>query len=91
MKEVAIALVEAIFCNGADGCGVCPSCRKVAGLQHPDLHLLQPDGAFIKIDQIRELQKELSYRPFEAPKKACIIEDADKNEPFRGECLSQDP
>ena len=81
MKEVAIALVEAIFCNGTDGCGACPSCRKIAGLRHPDLHLLQPDGAFIKIDQIRELQKELSYRPFEAPKKACIIEDADKMNP----------
>lgn len=78
MKETALALVEAIFCNGNDGCGECSSCRKVAGLNHPDLHIVQPDGAFIKIDQIRELQKELSYRPFEAPKKACIIEDADK-------------
>jgi len=78
MRETAIALIEAIFCNGTDGCGECPSCRKVAGLRHPDLHHVQPDGAFIKIDQIRELQKELSYRPFEAPKKACIIEDADK-------------
>lgn len=78
MKEAALALVEAIFCNGTDGCGECPSCQKVAGLRHPDLHHVQPDGAFIKIDQIRELQKELSYRPFEAPKKACIIEEADK-------------
>ncbi len=78
MMQTAVALIEAIFCNGTDGCGECPSCRKVAGLRHPDLHHLQPDGAFIKIDQIRELQKELSYRPFEAPKKACIIEDADK-------------
>lgn len=78
MMDTALALVEAIFCNGRDGCGECPSCRKVAGLRHPDLHHVQPDGAFIKIDQIRELQKELSYRPFEAPKKACIIEEADK-------------
>jgi DNA polymerase-3 subunit delta' len=78
MMQTAVALIEAIFCNGTDGCGECPSCRKVAGLRHPDLHHLQPDGAYIKIDQIRELQKELSYRPFEAPKKACVIEDADK-------------
>lgn len=78
MMDTAVALIEAIFCNGTDGCGECPTCRKVAGLRHPDLHHVRPDGAFIKIDQIRELQKELSYRPFEAPKKACIIEDADK-------------
>jgi hypothetical protein len=33
---------------------------------------------FIKIDQIRNLQKELSFRPFEAEKKACIIEAAER-------------
>jgi DNA polymerase-3 subunit delta' len=50
----------------------------VAALQHPDLHMVEPDGAFIKIDQIRNLQKELSFRPFEAEKKACIIEAAER-------------
>jgi DNA polymerase III subunit delta' len=77
-KKTAMAFVEAVFCNGTEGCGHCPACRKVAALQHPDLHLLEPDGAFIKIDQIRNLQKELSFRPFEAVKKACIIEAAER-------------
>lgn len=81
MKDTAIALVAALFCSGTDACGECPSCRKIAALGHPDLHLVQPDGAFIKIDQIRELQKDLSYRPFEAPKKACILENAEKMNP----------
>jgi DNA polymerase-3 subunit delta' len=81
MKETALALVEAVFCNGMDGCGECPSCRKVGGLRHPDLHLVHPDGAFIKIDQIRDLQKELSLRPYEARKKACIIEGAERMNP----------
>jgi DNA polymerase III subunit delta' len=77
-KRTALAFVQAVFCGRDEACGVCPSCRKVASGQHPDLHILEPDGAFIKIDQVRELQKELSYRPFEAPKKACIIDGADK-------------
>jgi DNA polymerase-3 subunit delta' len=81
MMDTALALVEAVFCSGTDGCGECPSCRKIAGGRHPDLHLVQPDGAFIKIDQIRELQKELSFRPYEARKKACIIEDAERMNP----------
>jgi len=81
MRTTALALAEAIFCNGVEGCGNCPSCRKTAGKQHPDLHFLEPDGAFIKIDQIRNLQKELSYRPFEAHKKVCIIEDAERMNP----------
>lgn len=80
-KKTALALVKAIFCKDADGCGKCPACRKVAALQHPDLHIVEPDGAFIKIDQIRDLQKELSFRPFEASKKVCIMEAAERLNP----------
>ena len=77
-RTTALALVEALFCGGTEGCGNCPSCRKLASLQHPDLHLVEPERAVIKIDQIRELQRELALRPYEAPRKACIIADADR-------------
>jgi DNA polymerase-3 subunit delta' len=86
-KKTALAFIEAIFCGGNEGCGHCPSCRKIAGYQHPDLHLVEPDGAYIKIDQIRELQRALAFRPFEAPKKACIIEAADRLNPAAGNAL----
>jgi len=77
-KKTALAFIEAVFCGQSEGCGHCPSCRKLAAGQHPDLHVVEPDGAFIKIDQIRELQRNLSFRPFEAPKKACIIDGVDR-------------
>lgn len=86
-KKTALAFIEAIFCGKEEGCGHCPSCRKIAALQHPDLHLVEPDGAFIKIDQVRDLQRELAYRPFEAPKKACIIDEADRLNPAAGNAL----
>jgi len=86
-KKTALAFVEAVFCGRAEGCGHCPSCRKVAVQQHPDLHLVEPDGAFIKIDQVRALQRELAFRPFEAPKKACIIDGADRLNPAAGNAL----
>jgi DNA polymerase-3 subunit delta' len=86
-KKTALALVAALFCEQGKGCSSCPPCRKIASLQHPDLHLIEPDGAFIKIDQIRELQRELSLRPFEAPRKACIIEAADRLNPASGNAL----
>jgi len=86
-KKTALAFIQAVFCGKDEACGVCPSCRKLAHGQHPDLHLLEPDGAFIKIDQVRELQKELSYRPFEAPKKACIIDGAEKLNQSSGNAL----
>jgi DNA polymerase III subunit delta' len=34
-KMTALAFIEAVFCGASEGCGVCPSCRKVAALQHP--------------------------------------------------------
>jgi len=78
MKETALALVESVFCQENGGCGKCPPCRKIAEGNHPDLHLVQPEGMHIKIDQIRDLRKALSFRPYEAKKKACIIEDAER-------------
>ncbi|RQW76955.1 MAG: DNA polymerase III subunit delta' [Geobacter sp.] len=86
-KKTALAFIEAVFCGKAEGCGHCPSCRKVAAQQHPDLHVVEPDGTFIKIDQVRALQRELAFRPFEAPKKACIIDGADRLNPAAGNAL----
>ncbi|BDV42569.1 DNA polymerase III subunit delta' [Geotalea uraniireducens] len=86
-KSTALAFIEALFCGTDDGCGSCPSCRKMGNRQHPDLHLVEPDGAFIKIDQIRELQREMNLRPVEAPVKACIIDDADRLNPAAANAL----
>lgn len=86
-KKTALAFVEAVFCGKEEGCGTCSSCRKIAAQQHPDLHLIEPDGQFIKIDQIRELQNVLAYRPYEAPKKACIINGAERLNPAAGNAL----
>jgi len=37
-----------------------------------------PDKRDISIDQLREIQRELSLRPYEAPRKACILEPAER-------------
>jgi len=86
-KLMALALVRAVFCETGEGCGSCIACRKVDHHNHPDLHLLEPDGSTLKIEQIRALQKELSYRPLEAPKKVCLIEAADRMNPAAGNAL----
>jgi len=86
-RLMALALVRAVFCQDGNGCGSCCACRKVDHHNHPDLHLLEPDGTSIKIEQIRGLQKELSYRPLEAPKKVCLIDGAEKMNPAAGNSL----
>ena len=86
-RQTALAFIEALYCGRDEGCGHCASCRKLAAGNHPDLHQVQPDGAFIKIDQVRELQRELSLRPFEASRKACIVDGADRLNPAAGNAL----
>ncbi|MFC4600500.1 DNA polymerase III subunit delta' [Cohnella hongkongensis] len=74
--EMAQAFAQAIFCErgGSDGCGECLECRKVLHGNHPDLHVIQPDGSSVKIEQIRSLQRDLSYRSAGAGYKVYIIE-----------------
>lgn len=81
-RKTALALIQAIYCQAVDddACGVCPSCRKVASGNHGDIHYVEPlpDKRDISIDQLREIQRELSLRPYEAPRKACIMEPAER-------------
>ena len=57
-------------------CGVCRSCRKIESGNHPDFISLHPQGPFIRIDQIRELCRVLSMKPYEADYRTVVISDA---------------
>jgi len=76
-RLMALALARAIVCHEQRGCGDCQACRKIDHRNHPDLHVLEPDGNSIKIEQVRSLQKDLNLKPLEAPRKICLIEAAD--------------
>jgi DNA polymerase-3 subunit delta' len=78
-RAMAQAFAQTLFCEkrGEDACGECLECRKVLHGNHPDLHTVVPDGASVKIEQIRELQRELSYRSPGAGRKVYIIEGSE--------------
>jgi DNA polymerase-3 subunit delta' len=56
-----------------DACSHCASCRKLASGNHPDRLLIEPDGAAIKIGQIRELKRALTFPPLEATYRIVIL------------------
>ena len=43
---------------------------------HPDLYVLEPHGDQIRIDDVRELRRDLHMRPFEASRRVYLIFDA---------------
>jgi len=45
--------------------------------QHPDVFVVEPEGEAILIDQVRELRSDLHLRPFEAPRRAYLIREAE--------------
>lgn len=79
-RQMALAFAQALYCKVLpdDACGECLDCRKVEHGNHPDLHWVRPDGASIKIEQIRELQKQFSYKAGTSGLKMYVLEDADK-------------
>lgn len=80
-KEVAIEFIKRFFCkspNGVNACGKCSQCNRIMTSNHPDVHIVAPDGASIKIEQIRQLQKEFAWKGVEGEKKAYLIIDAEK-------------
>ena len=79
-KMVALNLAKALNCphDSQDPCDECKSCMKVKHHNHPDVLLVEPQGQGIRIDQIRDLQRELTHRPYEGNRRVCILTDSDR-------------
>lgn len=78
--EQAVQLAKALLCHqqGGDGqaCGHCASCRKLAAGNHPDLQLILPRGASVKIDQTRSMQYTANLESYEGGRRVVIIHQA---------------
>ena len=48
-------LLNCLHPQDLDACDACASCLKMRGGFHPDLLWIRSEGAFIKLDQIRNL------------------------------------
>ncbi len=76
----AKAFIARLMCregSGRDACLICPSCRRVETLEHPDLLWIKPDkNKAIKIDEIRKAKDVLNLKAYEAPVNVSVIEDS---------------
>ena len=81
-KETGVLLAKSLFCESPNEdevpCNKCANCRRIDNDNHPDVHVIEPDGLSIKKEQIQYLQEEFTKKSVESSKKIYILVDAEK-------------
>lgn len=87
-RSTALCFAQALNCeahasaDAIDACGACRSCRQIEARTHPDFFVIEPDRELatpqIKIEQVREIEQQIMYRPLIGERKICLIDDADR-------------
>lgn len=77
-KMIAKEFAKMILCLEEEKyCNHCKSCIEFDSNNNPDFQMIVPDGASIKIEQIRQMQRKILEAPIISNKKVYIIDDAD--------------
>jgi DNA polymerase-3 subunit delta' len=87
-RSTALSFAQALNCErtspneAIDACGLCRSCRQIEARTHPDFFIIEPDSELatpqIKIEQVREIEQQIMYRPLIGERKICLIDEADR-------------
>ncbi len=77
--KAALNLACLLNCKGKDRpCGECPSCKKIATGNHPDVHIIRPLKTSVGIEQVVQLQEKIYRKHYEGNYRICMIEEAEK-------------
>jgi DNA polymerase-3 subunit delta' len=82
-RAMAEWFARLLLCKGApagalEPCGVCHDCRLLGAASHPDLHRVELDGAWIKVDGVRELLRALALVANEHGRRVALISNAER-------------
>ncbi len=81
-NEMALAFVKYLLCpnkkSNSNNCVECTRCKKIDDSNYTDLKIIDPDGIWIKKEQMDELQEEFSKKPIEGKYKIYIIHQVEK-------------
>ncbi len=89
-ETTALSFARALLCSsptGGDACGVCRECRQAGSGNHPDFYLVEPAGASIKIEQVREIQRRAPYRSYQGGRKVFLIRQAETMTAEAANCI----
>lgn len=88
---LALAMLSALNCPNfkklGDADGTCPSCRQIEMRNFSYLKFIKPQTAEIKVDQIRELESDISLKLPENERQMVIVEPAERLNPSSSNAL----
>ncbi|MBC7342328.1 MAG: DNA polymerase III subunit delta' [Clostridia bacterium] len=73
--------------GSTDACGFCPACRQVEDGNHPDVTVVRPQGASLRLAQVKELQGQIAMKMVQGPYKVALIAQAECLTPEAGNSL----
>lgn len=77
--DFAFNFAKLLLCNNKEkDCGNCNQCKMIKTNNYPELKIINPDGSWIKKEQLLELQEEFKKKSLIGNKKVYIINKADK-------------
>jgi DNA polymerase-3 subunit delta' len=86
-RSAARALACALLCADG-GCGACGVCARVKRGAHPDVRMLEPEGAATyMVDQVRDIVHEVNLSPVEGPYKVYVLDRAEAFNPAAANAL----
>ncbi|MBE6159480.1 MAG: hypothetical protein E7157_00310 [Lactobacillales bacterium] len=79
--DIAISFAKTLLCpnnyTNNNQCVNCTQCQKIDKNIFSDIKIIEPDGMWIKKEQLDELQREFSKKSVESNKKIYIINNAE--------------
>jgi len=88
-RRLAVLLAQAINCERGtvEPCLECPTCLQIAKGKQPDVWEIEPDGQFIRIEQMQEVRQAAYVRPMAARRRVFVVVDADKMNGDAANCM----
>lgn len=83
--DLVLSFVKYILCpnsySNCSNCNGCTQCKTIDDNNYIELKIINPDGLWIKKEQLTDLQQEFSKKAITGNKKIYIITEADKLNP----------
>lgn len=84
-RTLALRFAQALNCQTplepGLPCGQCRDCKQIEAMQHADLHVIQATdedgnpkpGGILKVDQIREVRRMLTFKPYQSKYRVALF------------------